>query len=89
MRDYQLLVRRLRPHRGVMLLALVVFAATGYVACSGEDRVFGGGGSGAEDDSTAVSDGIGVDVADDTNQDDTNKDDTQDDSKDDTVTTNH
>ena len=87
MRDYQLLVRRLRPHRGVMLLALVVFAATGYVACSGDDRTFGSGGTGG-DDTSVSSDGTGADVEDDTNKDDTEDDTTVDTNKDDSPSTN-
>lgn len=53
MRDVAALIRRVRPHRGIMLLALVVFSATSYIACGGDDRVFGNGGS---DTSTDVVD---------------------------------
>ncbi|MGZ3417651.1 MAG: hypothetical protein ACXVEF_10325 [Polyangiales bacterium] len=63
-----------------MLLALVVFAATGYVACSGDDRVFGAGGDSSSsddvisvDDTTSGSDttdpGDTTDDTDDTNHD--------------------
>lgn len=76
MKEIRAIARRMRPHRGLALLALVVFAATGYVACGGDDRAFGNGGSDATDDVTNVDD-----TADDTS-------DTPPDTNDDTPSTN-
>jgi hypothetical protein len=79
MQEIRAIARRLRPHRGLALLALVVFAATGYVACGGDDRAFGSGPDSNADDVIVVDD-TANDTADDTSDTTDDTSDTTDDS---------
>jgi hypothetical protein len=75
--SFSRLLQNIRPYRGTALLALLVLMASGYVACSGEDRSFTGTGTGSSDSSN--SDGTQSDSPTDNGSDSVAPDDTSDD----------